>query len=404
MERIVTLKTELLKEPTQICLLAAGNGTHYNAALIGANPKFRVNLFTRRPEIFADKKVKGIYDADNSTIEGTLQTVSSNPAEVCKGTKVYIISSPVNVQGEILSKIKPFVERNSIIGSLYGQGGFDLIAQSVFGDDIQNKNLAIFALFNVPSTCKVKVPGKEVIIIGPKKYLSVAVLPKSRAIQVQQTCIDLWRVPVTITPNFLSVMMTPGNQIIHSGVLLGMFNNKKAYPLKEVPFFYTNVNPTSASNMERLSDEIQLIKAAINRLHPEINLDSVLPLKERIIAQYGDMVKDRSSLLKVFTSNIGYRVMTVPMVQTENNQFVLNTNARTFVEDIPYGLVLLKDLAEMVNVEVPFITECIEWHQNMMGKNYVKNGRINRETINETGAPSKYGFDTIDKLVIHYSR
>lgn len=403
MERISALKTQLIKEPTQVCLLAASNGNHYNSAVIGSNPKFRVNMLTRRPEIFEGRRVTGVYEADKSTIEGTLHLVSADPAVVCRGTKVFIISSPVNAQEEILRSIKPFVERNAIIGSVYGQGGFDLIAQSVFQDDIQAKNLTIFALFNIPSTCKTLVPGKEVVIIGPKKFLSVSCLPKSRVFQVQHLCIDLWRVPCTITPNFLSVMMTPGNQIIHSGRLLGLYDNQQAHPLKEVPYFYTSLNQASADNMERLSDEIQLIKKEILRRFPTFDLDAVQPLKERIIAQYGEQVKDRTNVWTVFTSNTGYRVMTVPMVQDSNKDFVLNTKARTFVEDIPFGLAVLKDLAELVRVEVPFITQCIEWHQKMMGKEYVVNGKLNRALIHETGAPSKYGFDTIEKLIAHYS-
>lgn len=34
-----------------------------------------------------------------------------------------------------------------------------------------------------------------------------------------------------------------------------------------------------------------------------------------------------------------------------------------------------------------------------MGKKYIINGKLNRDLINETGAPSKYGLDTIDKLI-----
>ena len=403
MDRISALKTQLIGEPTQVCLLAASNGNHYNSAVIGSNPKFRVNLLTRRPQIFKDRRVKGIYEADKSSIEGSLHLVSADPAVVCRGTKVFIISSPVNAQEQILRTIKPFVERNAIIGSVYGQGGFDLIAQSVFDGDIQTKNLTIFALFNIPSTCKTRVPGKEVIIIGPKKYLSVSCLPKSRLIQVQHLCIDLWRVPCMITPNFLSVMMTPGNQIIHSGRLLGLYDNRQAHPLDEVPYFYSSLNQASADNMERLSDEIQLIKREILRRFPTFDLHAVQPLKDRIIAQYGEQVKDRTNVRTVFTSNTGYKVMTVPMVPDSNKQFVLDTEARTFVEDIPFGLVVLKDLAELVHVEVPFITECIEWHQKLMGKEFIVNGKLNRTLIHETGAPSKYGFDSIDKLIAHYS-
>jgi len=405
MERLQGLAQQLSSNsPLQVCLLAASNGSHYNAAVIGSNPNVKVNLLTRRPEIFSTKVVKGVYEADKSVIEGKLNIVSSNPSDVCKGTKVYIVSSPVNVQEELLRSIKPFVEPGSIIGSVYGQGGFDLIAEHVFGQDIKNKNLCIFALFNIPSTCKVVVPGKEVVIIGPKKYLSVATNPKNRVAEVQTILSELWRVPVRKTDNFLNILMTPGNQIIHTGRLLGLYDNKAPHPLKEIPFFYTSLNQLSADNMDKLSEEIQDIKRAILKRHPNFKLDDVIPMKDRIIAQYGDQVKDTTNMYTVFTTNTGYRVMTIPMVPTKDGQYELNTKARTFVEDIPFGLVVLKDLAEKVEVDVPFITKCIEWHQKLMGKEFVKNGRLNKALLHETGAPTRYGFITIDQLIAHYSK
>lgn len=404
MDRLTNLSALLTSDQMQVCLLAGSQGSHYNVCVIGGNPKFRVNLLTRRPEIFSSKTVKGIHDSDGRVVEGHIHKVSSNPADVCRGTKVYIVSSPVNAQEEILRSIKPYVEHGSIIGSVYGQGGFDLIAEHVFGEDIKKKNLAIFALFNIPSTCKVTVPGKEVIIIGPKKYLNIAVLPYKRAIEVQQIAMDLWGVPVTISSNFLSIMMTPGNQIIHTGRLLGLYDNKKSHPLKEIPFFYTSLNQISADNMDKLSDEIQAIKSAIVKRYPKMDLDQVIPLKDRIILQYGDMVKDKSNTYKIFTTNTGYKVMTIPMVQNENKEFTLNTKARTFVEDIPFGLVVLKDLAEKLDVPTPFMDTCIEWHQEHMGKKYLINGKLNPDLLKETGAPSRYGYKTIDELVKHYSQ
>lgn len=404
MERLAGLTQQLTSSitPVQVCLLAGSNGSHYNIAVIGNNPRFRVQILTRRPEIFASKSVTGIYDADKSTIKGNLHLATADPKEACKGTKVFIVSSPVSAQEEILRNIKPYVEQGSIIGSVYGQGGFDLIAENVFGEDIKKKNLAIFALFNIPSTCKVITPGKEVVIIGPKKYLSVAVIPKSRATEVQHLCTEMWRVPTTICPNFLNMMLTPGNQIIHTGRLLGLYDNNKAHALDRIPYFYTELNQLSADNMDKLSDEIQLVKKELNRRYPDIDLDLVLPLKDRIIAQYGDQVKDKSNMYTVFTTNTGYRVMTIPMVENKDKKFELNTKARTFVEDIPFGLVVIKDIAELLGVEVPFTTQCIEWHQKMMGKEFVQGGKLNRALLKETGAPSRYGYDSIEKLVQHY--
>jgi len=77
----------------------------------------------------------------------------------------------------------------------------------------------------------------------------------------------------------------------------------------------------------------------------------------------------------------------------------LNTDARIFWEDIPYGLCILKDLAEMLGVPTPGIDKMVEWHQNFMGKKFINEGVLNRNLLKETGAPSKYGLDTIEKVL-----
>lgn len=47
---------------------------------------------------------------------------------------------------EILQQIKPYLEQGAYVGSIFGQGGFDLQAKYVLGDDIEKKNLTIFCL------------------------------------------------------------------------------------------------------------------------------------------------------------------------------------------------------------------------------------------------------------------
>lgn len=44
----------------------------------------------------------------------------------------------------------------------------------------------------------------------------------------------------------------------------------------------------------------------------------------------------------------------------------LNNKARFFSEDIPYGLVILKDIGNIVGVATPNITKCIIFHQQYM--------------------------------------
>jgi len=79
----------------------------------------------------------------------------------------------------------------------------------------------------------------------------------------------------------------------------------------------------------------------------------------------------------------------------------LNLNARFFWEDIPFGLVILKDIANIVGVSCPNITRNIIFHQKFMPIKYVdeKSGEFIKAALKDTGAPSVYGIKTIEDLV-----
>jgi len=97
--------------------------------------------------------------------------VSKHPQEVSKNTKIFIVCGPAQIHIPILQKIAPFVEQNAFVGTIFGQGGFDMMANYVFGKKIKTHNITLFGLQNVPSICKINSYGKKISIIGPKKFL-----------------------------------------------------------------------------------------------------------------------------------------------------------------------------------------------------------------------------------------
>ena len=82
-----------------------------------------------------------------------------------------------------------------------------------------------------------------------------------------------------------------------------------------------------------------------------------------------------------------------------------------FWEDIPYGLVVLKSLAEMLDLVTPSIDFFIDWHQQFMGREYILGSgtvehriggagcRLNPALFHETGAPQRYNMRTIEEVV-----
>jgi len=180
---------------------------------------------------------------------------------------------------------------------------------------------------------------------------------------------------------------------------------------KDVPLLYEDLDDVSAIEMQALDDEIQLIKKAILNKYPQLNLGFVMPLKERILTMYKGQVSDTSNLKRIFNTNLGYSRVPFPMVPVEGQDVKnmpagevnvkLNLNARFFWEDIPYGLVVLKDIGNIVGVQTPAITKNIIFHQKFMPVLYVDpaTGELIPSALEQTGAPSAYGIKTIEDLV-----
>ncbi len=79
---------------------------------------------------------------------------------------------------------------------------------------------------------------------------------------------------------------------------------------------------------------------------------------------YDGQVSDNSSLKRIFNTNLGYSRVPFPMVPAnkEGDKVTLNLQARFFWEDVPYGLVILKDIAEMFSVKTPQVDKMIIFH------------------------------------------
>lgn len=79
-------------------------------------------------------------------------------------------------------------------------------------------------------------------------------------------------------------------------------------------------------------------------------------------------------------------------------------NCRFFTDDIPYGVLIAKWIAEELNVETPFIDELIMWAQNLRGEHFLTDeGKIDKEfCLKEkftSGIPPSYGIDSVEGIL-----
>jgi len=269
----------------------------------------------------------------------------------------------------------------------------------------------------VPFICKIVNYGKDINLIGPKKYLYISSYPVERVHYVCNAISLCYYIPAIPIPSFLNLTLCPSNQIIHPGRVTGFFDQfpekcNKVLKFKDVPLLYEGLDQRSADEIQALDHEIQAIKKAIVTKYPQVNLDQVMPIQERICTMYDGQISDKSSLKRIFNTNIGYSRVPFPMIPVEGQDLKntpkdevlvhLNLKARFFWEDLPYGLVILKDIGNIVGVDTPNVTRNIIFHQRHMPVKYVneQTGEFNRDVLlNETGAPSAYGIKNIEQLV-----
>lgn len=112
------------------------------------NPNYTINVLSRRPELWNKSIVA--YTAKSAwehkgVMKGNISKCSKDAKDVVPGSKIIIICSPANTKLEILEQIKPYLDEGCYVGTIFGQGGFDLQCKYILGDILQKKKITIFA-------------------------------------------------------------------------------------------------------------------------------------------------------------------------------------------------------------------------------------------------------------------
>jgi len=83
---------------------------------------------------------------------------------------------------------------------------------------------------------------------------------------------------------------------------------------------------------------------------------------------YGDGIRDKTNLRTVIATNKAYRWLTIPVTGNPVDGYNPIPNHRFMQDDCRYGLIIIKSMAEIMNIDTPNTDEVIEWMQSIMGK------------------------------------
>ncbi|GAK56773.1 strombine dehydrogenase [Candidatus Vecturithrix granuli] len=389
-----------------ITLCGGGNAAHALIPIIRTHFQGTISLFLPYKDeaehfqflIREDQHIKAY--TPKGVLNARPDRVSKSAAEACQDADLVIISLPAFAHEFTLSQILPFLKPNALVGTMPARSGFEYSALRLLQDH-QREAIGIFGFQTLPWACRITHYAREVDILGQKASVGLAAFPHSISEELADDFTRFLGLTITPLPNMLTLSLANVGQLIHPGIMYGLFKGQEdcKYRKEDIPYFYQGVTQETARTLEHLSAEVRNVTQALQTRNPVLDLSQVISLKEWLLTTYSDSIADSSSLQSCFVTNRAYQGLRAPMKEIEDGYFLPDFQARYLTEDIPYGLVVTRAIAQLAGVQTPAIDEVITTTSRWMHKSYLERGELCGKDIQDTRIPQKYGIQDVKDIM-----
>jgi NAD/NADP octopine/nopaline dehydrogenase, alpha-helical domain len=333
-----------------------------------------------------------------------LRTISADPAQVIPNADTVMIVVPAFVHALVLRRIRPYVSDTATIGCLPTRGGFEFEAAKLVPSDAGTRR-RIFGLQTLPWSTRVVTPGKVVNIGAAKAEVVLAALPASEGAGMAAQLSEILGTHVVASEGFLNLTLGNPGQFIHPGLMYGHFRfwRGKEYEQDSIPMLYADATDEIGKLVEGLSDDAIAVARAIEvESSNAVNLQEVVPVHEWLRSSYAHVTGDLSTVATCFRTG-PIQARKAPMIEVRPGRFVPNFGYRYLSEDVPFGLVITRSLADIVNVKTPTIDEVVRWAQSAMQKVYLIGGKLEGPDARDLPMPQHHGVSALSDLIAWYS-
>lgn len=395
----------------KLVICGSGNGAHALAGIASSQPNTEVRLLTlsqHKAQRWADLLehedfTVSLYEQGKKYSE--LKTkpilVTNDPGKVIPGCDVIAFVLAAFAHEKYLNAIKPFMEPGMILVGLPGQAGFEFQYRVILGK--LSNQITLINYESLPWTTRLNEFGKSCDVLGTKNAMLGALkigstAPQKDPYKVMQRL--LGNKPLLTTKgDLLTVSLMSVNAYLHTSILYDKWAHWDGKPLDEKPLSYHGLSQDGATLMSRISDEVLTITNVVSNLRPQTDLSQRIHILDWYKKCYGGDIDDTSNLYTAITTNTAYRGLTHPILQNEDGKWVPDLTHRYLTEDIPYGLVVIRGIAEIVGVATPNMDKIITWAQEKLNKKYLVNGKLQGVDVKHTRAPQRYGFTTLRDVI-----
>ncbi len=328
---------------------------------------------------------------------GRPQQITADPAAAGRDADAVLLALPAFAHEPVLAALAPHLPPHAAVGALPARGGFDWLVQSL----LPGHRGVVFGLQTLPWACRIQEWGRQVQVLGVKAQVDMAAWPAARAGETAAQMGALIGVPLRPVPTFLALTLANTGQIIHPGIMYGLFHEWDGQPFAAdaVPLFYGDVDEETADVLQTLSDEVQTLCRALEQQAPGLDLGSVAPLDAWLLDAYAGQIGDTRTLRAAFNSNRAYAGLRAPVEPTAEGRCVPAFSARYLSEDVPNGLLVTRGIAELAGVDTPLIRRVIEWAQARTGRLYLSEGRVAGRDVARSRAPQRFGIRSLAGLL-----
>jgi hypothetical protein len=278
-------------------------------------------------------------DSDGRSYYGKINAVSDQPEKIITESDIILLCLPGFMIEGTLRKILPYIT-NQAIGSIVSSTGFFFFAHDIF-----DKDTRLFGFQRVPYIARVEEYGKSARLLGYKSKLYMATENLSDEF-IKQWSVFL-NTPIEQLPSYLDASLSNSNPILHPSRLYALWHNwdgESEYPTNIR--FYADWDDLSSEIYLECDKELQSLTRKLN-----VKVTPVLEYYE---------CNNAKELTRKIRSIQAFQTIEAPMNKTYNG-WKPDTKSRYFTEDFPYGLQIIKNLAEKNQIPTPTIDKVLAW-------------------------------------------
>lgn len=373
-----------------IGIIGAGNIGTYLAAYISTKENCKVWIHTSKPQSFKESLVL-VDDEKNSYYNVKLHCITSNLEEVVCNCDYILITHPSFMIEKTLKEINKYAKKGTVIGAIPGSG-----CKEFFIDELLERGCIFFGSQIVPSITRLESYGECVHLKQKNELMKLSIIPHKYSDNVCKTIANLIDIDCSPLDNYLAITLSPSNPTMHPSRLYELFKDyKDGVVYDRNPYFYEEWGNLASDTLLKLDNELEETLDSLNEFN-DFNRADFEKIKLRFKTS---STEDLTNKIRTAT---GFKGIRTPMANDASGNYIPDLNSRYFIEDIQFGLCIIKSFSEICVIDTPTIDKVIYWAQNLLSKEYLIGSKLIGKDVGKLMIPQNKGIKTKSDLVKYY--